>query len=186
MVGPGRLNTDDHSYIEFKAEMPFPLSWRYTAENVRILAAARQPVWPWLVNVPAERQAAVKQELEKWFQATQHLMTAHYYGELLRASSAEGGLSHPDYWRIYRELTSSFERLGQLNPDDKNAEFLRKDWLASHEMLVAGACVQSGSPTAALTHLSKAIQIAGGTSTGARAQFYYGALARQLYDRGYR
>jgi hypothetical protein len=140
-VGEGLVHTDDRPYIEFHLNRPV---LRGSApDNVRLMAMGREQVWPRLVNVPADREAAVKKRLERWFEATKDVIRGQHAAEILRW--IEPG--HAEYSRWHGMMLTAFRRARQLNPEDRNAVALLQDYSVRHEMMARLLYEQATSGT---------------------------------------
>jgi spermidine synthase len=73
-AGEGRLNTDDHPYLEFSPAMAFFTARRFQLENLARFQAARESVLPLLTNLGGtqQEQAALAERVQKRYLATQH------------------------------------------------------------------------------------------------------------------
>lgn len=166
-LGPGPVHSDNRPYIEFHCGRPF-LLFGYP-QSVQFLQQARQPVWPRLVNVPPERMSGVKERLERWSRGTRQLSKAQYYAVLLETFP----LRPDEYRRMLDEMNTAFRSVLELNPDDKNAEFLWQRAVSLHRLFMARTCMESGRRDEALRHVLGAMEIAPGTYPAAQAKYLY-------------
>jgi len=167
LLGPGRLHSDDHPYLEFGCSRPVSLLGY--PQIIRFLTEARRPVWPLLVNVPPERANDVRAQLDRWYQATEHLLQAHYYSALIET----GRLRDDEFAESARRMETEFARVLTMNPADENARFIWRRASAARELDLASRCMLRGLKADALRHLAVAKDLAPGTFPGAQAKFLY-------------
>lgn len=164
-VGPGPLHTDDRPLMEFHSQRPISI-FAYP-DNISLFGRARRPVWPRLVNIPPQKRADVRARFDRWYEATQYLIRGHYGGALLQSLGPE----HGDYRQVFEEMNAVCQRVLELNPEDKNAEIIWKENLASHEMMMARQSMRKGRRDEEVLHLRKVVEIAPGTYNAAEAGF---------------
>lgn len=92
-AGDGRLNTDDHPYLEFTPAMAFFSASRYQLQNLARFRESRESVLPLLTNLGATEaeRAALARSVEQRYQATQHAIRGDilfYLGRRADAQSA--------------------------------------------------------------------------------------------------
>ena len=68
-AGNGRLNTDDHPYLEYSPTMAYFYTAGSTADNLTSISDWRHSVWPYLSN-PGEDAAGVQAALQQRFEDT--------------------------------------------------------------------------------------------------------------------
>jgi len=166
-VGPGLLHTDNHPYIEFHCNRPVPKGSLLACMD--LLGRARERVVPRVVNVPPERRPDVQAQLERWFTATQYLIIGERATMVLR----DIGPRNPQYAHYFESMRDAFEAILSLNPADKNAQFLWKVNLITHELMMAALSMQAGRRPEALSHLAQAARIAPETPEGGEAKYLY-------------
>lgn len=167
IVGPGPLHTDDRPLVEFACGRPrSPADY---PRNVRFLHAARQFVWPRLVNVPPEESAQVRERLARWFRATGELQAAEYYWVALDVLP----LSADVYARTFRQMQAAFGRCLALNPDDRNAEFIRQTALSATHLATGRRSLAAGRRAEALENLRRAMESEPEGPYAAQARFFY-------------
>ncbi len=102
-----RLNTDDHPYLEFTPAWSYFFATRYGAQNMYNFEAARQSVFPWLVNTgDSAATAELEERVARRYEATQHSISGDIFAYLGMKDKA---------LQEYRTALS-------IDPDDKNAE----------------------------------------------------------------
>ncbi len=94
-VGDGRLNTDDHPYLEFTPAMAFFMARRYQLENLARFQESRESVLPLLTNLGGtdEEQAALAGRVQKRYEATQHAIRGDIFFYLSRRAEAQAEYS---------------------------------------------------------------------------------------------
>ena len=143
IVGTGPLHTDDRPLVEF--------------------------AWPRLVNVPPEESAQVRERLARWFRATGELQAAEYYWVALDVLP----LSADVYARTFRQMQAAFGRCLALNPDDRNAEFIRQTALSAVHLATGRRCLAAGRRAEALENLRRAMESEPEGPYAAQARFFY-------------
>jgi hypothetical protein len=107
-----RLNTDDHPYLEFTPAWSYFFATRYGAQNMYNFEAARQSVFPWLVNTgDSAATAELEERVARRYEATQHSISGDIFAYLgmkdkalqeyrtaLSIDPADKNAAHP-YWR---------------------------------------------------------------------------------------
>jgi hypothetical protein len=90
-VGDGRLNTDDHPYLEFTPAMAFFTARHYQLQNLLRFQESRESVLPLLTNLggTTEEQAALAERVQKRYQATQHAIRGDILFYLGRRADAQ-------------------------------------------------------------------------------------------------
>jgi len=110
-VGAGPIHTDDRPRLEFfpiqllKASIPSGMP----SQNILSMKDFRKPIIPLLTNIgrTAEERATVKNKLDTYFKATQHLI-----------------LGQIDYARgKYADAAEKFHTAFNLNPDDDTIKY---------------------------------------------------------------
>ncbi len=170
-VGDGPLQTDKHPYIEYHK---FRAMQSDTMRNLALLAAHRERVWPHLTDVPEDRREEVKAQLEKWFEATAELLMAQCLVADKRSIPIDA------YQARFQEIAGHYLRALELNPDDRNAEFLWKRALAHHHLLLAGFYQDRGQIAEAEEHLRLSAAASPDTYWGAEAKFLLDAWSKGL------
>ncbi|KPK65206.1 MAG: hypothetical protein AMK73_03625 [Planctomycetes bacterium SM23_32] len=170
-LGPGPLHTDDRPYVEFHCQRPMSVFAR--PDIVRFLGEIRQHVWPRLVNVPSGRSGQVQAALDRWFGGTQELIRAHHAKSILNAI----GFGHPDYASVFEQMMAAFRRNRELNPEDANAEYARREYLASYEMDAGLHLLETGRRSEALAHFERAYGLGPDTYGGLEARFMLQQMA---------
>ena len=163
-AGEGPLHTDAHPYIEYHTFRGKPGD---RSVNLMLLTENRESVWPYLVNVPADRQTEAREQLDKWFRATQ---------ELLKAQRLE--------FQAPAELTAAaYRKAMELNPDDQNVRFLWRRWLAFYQTRMARSSFTAGRYEEGIEHLRLAVEIGPDTEFGAEAKFRLESLQKDARSR---
>ena len=171
-LGDGPLHTDDHPLVEFHCARPYAIS--YLAKNARLLYEIREPVQPYLTNVPPDRADDVRTTLDRWYAGTQKLLAAQFHWAVLSKSSP----AEPDYPETLRLLETALAEALAINPADGNAAYLQRFFRAEHELKVGRLLMKQGRYREAETYLRTAASR--GTGDAAAA-----AVARQeLEDAG--
>ena len=90
-VGDGRLNTDDHPYLEFTPAMAFFTAGRYQLQNLTRFQESRESVLPLLTNPGGtdEERAALAERVQKRYEATQYAIRGDIFFYLGRRADAE-------------------------------------------------------------------------------------------------
>jgi len=149
-VGPGPLHTDDHPYVEFHSNRPFPAL--EFADNIRFLGRIRRRVLPRLVDLPPSRARQVRARLERWFRGTELLISAGHAWVVMESI----GPGAPDFERVAAQIDELYSRVQQVNPDDRNAAFLWRNSRARYHLLLGKWALRGGDRQEALRHLRMA------------------------------
>ncbi len=72
----GRLNTDDHPYLEYEPASSYLAVDEHVRQNLGLIAPRRGSAWPYLMNIPAGQAQAVQEALNARIQATP---PAHFF-----------------------------------------------------------------------------------------------------------
>jgi len=90
-VGDGRLNTDDHPYMEFTPAMAFFTARRYQLQNLARFQESRESVLPLLTNLGGtdEERATLAERVQKRYEATQHAIRGDIFFYLSRRADAQ-------------------------------------------------------------------------------------------------
>ena len=167
-VGAGPLQTDRHPYIEYHK---FRGMLSDNVENLKLLANAREPVLPYLTDVPPDRLEEVKAQLARWFAATQELLRAQYI------VADQRRMAPATYGETFQRAAAAYARAMELNPADVNARFLWKLSLARYNFYLARYHFGRNRPLA-LHYLHRAAEASPDSYWGAEARFVIESQAR--------
>jgi spermidine synthase len=129
-IGTGPLNTDDRPTVEFHCSRPYPS--RAHVQAVVLLRDLRRSPWPLLYDVPAGRQDEVRAKLDQWGQEGGVLLDAIAKGLVMSYLPPDV----QDFQIAYVQAVGLFDSALHLNPDDANARFLRRYYVAEHAAML--------------------------------------------------
>ncbi|NLW50817.1 MAG: fused MFS/spermidine synthase [Candidatus Brocadiaceae bacterium] len=126
-VGQGPLNTDDIPIVEFHCSRSYPMNSHVRA--LFLLAGMRRSPWDLLYSVPAGREAATRESLERWVEGTTVLTQAVAEGLMMEYLQ--------DFDDAFARAMALFDRALAVNPQDATARFLRRYYAAVRTAAVA-------------------------------------------------
>lgn len=173
-VGPGRLHTDDHTFIEFHA---LDVGTADQLLNIKLLKDARRPVWDQLINVPEDAKGTVRARLDRAFEATQHLVEAQLRSAMIAPLAS---IARPEYDKVFRGMVAAFAQAHKLNPQDLNVVFNRNKCLAGHHVRAAMFDLKRDRIEQALDHLRFAADSFPETRSGREAKYLYDRISKGL------
>jgi tetratricopeptide (TPR) repeat protein len=156
------LQTDRHPRIEYHK---FRGRDSDTKRNLKLLADGRQPVLPYLTNVPQERRDEVEETLARWFEATNYLLVGQYTSLVLKQMPPDAFVEN------FQRAAAAYRTAIELNPEDLNAQFLYRRAIARYEVGVSSLYYNNGDIAQGLEHARRAAEVAPNTLWGAMARF---------------
>jgi tetratricopeptide (TPR) repeat protein len=171
ICGDVPLQTDRHPGIEYHK---FRTRDSDTKRNLKMLADGREPVLPYLQNVPPGRREAVEETLDRWFRATNHLLRAQYGALAMERMTLEAFVAN------FARAAEDYRAAIEINPDDLNAKLLYGRAVARYEVGLSSFYYDMGDREQAFYHAQRAAEIAPNTMWGATARFLLESTGTQL------